>query len=140
MNHWRPSSRLSITPSSRLASLDVALERALVLEILAGELVEEADLPEHRADAAHLEMHPLDRLVSAARIVRAEACRSSPRGMKDRAGLEQRRAAVPPGPLGSRIAGILPFGLSERNSGALLVVLVEVDEMRLVGRARSPPA
>src|SRR5262245_55799262 len=36
----------------RLAGIAVA--RALVLEILAGELVEEADLAEHRADPSHL--------------------------------------------------------------------------------------
>jgi hypothetical protein len=36
----------------------------------AGEFVEEADLAEHGPDPAHLEMHPLDRLVTAGRIDR----------------------------------------------------------------------
>src|SRR6185437_6758572 len=39
---------------------DVALERTLVGDLLAGKFVEIADLAEHRSDAAHLEMHPLD--------------------------------------------------------------------------------
>ena len=47
---------------------DVAVARALVLEVLAGEFVEEADLAEHRADAAHLEHQPLDRLIARRRI------------------------------------------------------------------------
>src|SRR5258706_1731229 len=49
---------------------DVAIARALVLEILACELMEEADLAEHRADAGHLEHEPLDRLVARRRIRR----------------------------------------------------------------------
>ena len=51
---------------------DVAVARALVLEVLAGELVEEADLAEHRADAAHLEHQPLQRLVAAGGVARHE--------------------------------------------------------------------
>ncbi len=49
-----------------LGFADVAIARPLVLEVLAGEFVEEADLTEHRPDAADLEHHPLDRLVARA--------------------------------------------------------------------------
>ena len=37
---------------------DVAVTGTLVLEVLAGELVEETNLAEHRADPAHLEHQP----------------------------------------------------------------------------------
>src|SRR5277367_2200991 len=36
----------------------IAFERAFVLEVLARKFVEETQLAEHRADAAHLEEHP----------------------------------------------------------------------------------
>jgi hypothetical protein len=46
-------------------ALAIALQRALVLDLAAGEFVEEAELAEHRADRRHLEEHPLDGLVAA---------------------------------------------------------------------------
>src|SRR3546814_14162973 len=42
----------------------IAVTRALVLIVAAGEFVEEAELAEPRADAAPLPHHPLDRLVT----------------------------------------------------------------------------
>jgi hypothetical protein len=49
----RPARRWSSTPSRRrLRFGHVAVARALVLKVLAGEAVEEADLAEHRPDAA----------------------------------------------------------------------------------------
>src|ERR1700740_1606270 len=51
-----------------LGFADVAVAWALVLVLLAGELVEEADLAEHRAVAAHLEHQPLDGLVTTGRV------------------------------------------------------------------------
>jgi hypothetical protein len=46
----------------------VAVARALVRIVLARELIEEAELTEHRTDAAHLEHQPLDGLVARGRI------------------------------------------------------------------------
>src|SRR5690606_8442373 len=43
----------------------IAVARALVLDLAAGEFVEETELPEHRPYGRHLEEHPLDGLVAA---------------------------------------------------------------------------
>src|SRR5215831_209666 len=51
---------------------DIALQRTLVGDLLAGELVEKADLPEHRTDPAHLKMQPLDRFPTPDRIGRQQ--------------------------------------------------------------------
>ena len=59
---------------------DVAVARPLVLVVLAGELVEEADLAEHRPDPAHLEHQPLDRRVAAGRVGGHAAGRTCRRG------------------------------------------------------------
>ena len=96
---------------------DITLERPLVGKILAGEFMEEADLAEHRPDPAHLEMHPLDGLVSPRRRQPAKACRSFRRDIAGSRPDSNSGSGLPPGPSGSRIAGILPFGFSERNSG-----------------------
>src|SRR5262249_43259635 len=50
----------------------IALERAFVRDLPASELMEEADLAEHRADRRHLEEYPLERLVAASSITRQE--------------------------------------------------------------------
>src|ERR1041384_4793257 len=68
---------------------DIAIPRSLVLEFLAGEFVEEPELPEHRTDAAHLEHHPLDGLVTRRRVAWQEAPRLVGEVQQDRAGLEQ---------------------------------------------------
>src|SRR3546814_17924232 len=51
---------------------DVAVTRALVVVLLAGEAVEEAELAEHRPATAHLPHQPLDRLVARRRRLRQE--------------------------------------------------------------------
>jgi len=48
----------------------VAVARALVLVVLAGELAEKAQLAKHRADAAHLEHQPLDDQAAAFHVFR----------------------------------------------------------------------
>jgi hypothetical protein len=48
----------------------IAVTRAFVFIVFAGKLVEETELTKHRADAAHLEHQPLDRLVALRRILR----------------------------------------------------------------------
>jgi hypothetical protein len=78
--------------------------------------VEEADLAEHRADAAHLEHHPLQGLVAQRRIGGHELAGLLGQVHQDRARFEQRQRLAA-GPLGSMIAGILLFGFSDRNSG-----------------------
>jgi hypothetical protein len=94
---------------------DIALERPLVGNLLAGEFMEVADLAKHRADPADLEVHPLDGYRRAASAgtsfpaFSARYCRIAPDSNNP--------SGLPPGPFGSMIAGILPFGLSDRNSG-----------------------
>src|SRR6476620_11329946 len=97
-----------------LGLADVAFERPLVLEVLAGEFVEEADLAEHRTDAAHLEHHPLDRLVATRRIGRNELAGLVGEIEQDRARLEQRQR---PAARAVRVEdpGIFWYGLSDVN-------------------------
>ncbi|MOA59674.1 hypothetical protein D3C78_1843540 [compost metagenome] len=52
------------------AFVDVAVTGTFVLVVLAGELIEEPELAEHRPDATHLEHQPLDRLVTRRRLLR----------------------------------------------------------------------
>jgi hypothetical protein len=89
---------------------DVAVARTLVLVVLAGELVEEAELAEHGADAAHLEHQPLQRLVAPRRILRHELAGLLGQVQQDGARLEQRqrlaaRAIGDPGWPGSCCSG-----------------------------------
>src|SRR5581483_11545865 len=105
----------------------------LVLISLASELVEEADLAEHRSDAAHLEMHPLDGLPAARRVGRQQLAGLLGEILQDRAGLEQAER------LAARTVGIedcrnLAVWIERQKFGGLLVVLAEIDEMRLVGK------
>jgi hypothetical protein len=78
--------------------------------------VEEADLAEHRADAAHLEHQPLDGFVTAGRVLGSNwpvfSARYSRIAPDSNSG-----SGLPSGPLGSMMAGILLFGFSDRNSG-----------------------
>ena len=64
---------------------DVAIARALVLIVATGEFVEKPHLTEHRADAAHLEHEPLQRLVARGRVLRDEAARLLREVPEDRA-------------------------------------------------------
>jgi hypothetical protein len=48
---------------------DVAIARAFVFVVFACEFIEETDLAEHRADAAHLKHQPLNGLVARAGIL-----------------------------------------------------------------------
>jgi hypothetical protein len=79
--------------------------------------MEEADLAKHWPDATHLEVNPLDRLPSPHRIGREELAGLLGEVLQDRTRLSNSGSGAPPGPFGSRMAGILPFGLSDTNSG-----------------------
>jgi hypothetical protein len=96
--------------------------------------VEEAELAEHRADAAHLEHHPLDGLVAAGRILRDQLAGLVGEIQQDRAGFEQReRLAVRAVRIDDR--GDLVVRVQRQERGRELVVGVEAHEMRLVGQA-----
>ena len=115
------------------------LQRALVLELPARELVEVSDLPEHRPDERHLEEHPLDRLPAARRIGRDEAAGLLGEVEQDRARFEQRER------LAARPVGIddrrnLAVGIERQEFRRALLALADVDRMRLVRPARSPRA
>jgi hypothetical protein len=108
---------------------DVAIARTLVLEILAGELVEEADLAEHRADPRHLEHQPLQRLVALVRQEKLAALFGEVE--KDRAGFEQRQR------LSARTARIddrrdLAVRVERAEFRRVLVVVSKLDAVRLV--------
>jgi hypothetical protein len=115
MIHWRPAGAAPAPPAGG-GLVDVAVTRTLVLVLLAGELVEEADLAKHRADAAHLEHQPLDGFVTAGRVLGSNwpvfSARYSRIAPDSNSG-----SGLPSGPLGSMMAGILLFGFSDRNSG-----------------------
>src|SRR5712675_678604 len=110
---------------------DIALKWPLVGDLLAGEFVEIADLTEHRSDPAHLEVHPLDGLVSARRIVRQQLSGFLGEILQDRPGFEQpKRLAAGPVRIDDR--GDLAVRVQRQEFRRLLVVLVEVDKMHFV--------
>ncbi|MFK4603627.1 hypothetical protein ABIF57_003079 [Bradyrhizobium diazoefficiens] len=111
----------------------VAFERPLVLEILAGEFVEETDLAEHRPDPAHLEMHPLDGLVAARGILRQQLAGLLREILQNRPGLEQRQRPAA-GTVGIEDRRDLAVRIERQKLGRLLVVLAEIDKMDLVGK------
>ncbi|CAI8716477.1 hypothetical protein EMIT0158MI4_110027 [Burkholderia ambifaria] len=112
----------------------VAVARTLVLVVAAGELVEEADLAEHRADAAHLEHHPLDRLVAACGVLRDQLACLVGEIDQDRARFEQRqRPAVGAVRIDDRRD--LVVRVQRQEFGRHLVVRVEAHEVRLVRQA-----
>jgi Putative auto-transporter adhesin, head GIN domain len=84
--------------------------RALVFVVLAGELVEEADLSEHGPNASHLEHQPLEGLVEVRRILRHEPLRLLGQVDQDRTGLEQRQR------LGAAAATVDAFELDADNA------------------------
>src|SRR5712672_2205300 len=109
----------------------IALQSPLVGDLLAAELVEIADLTEHRSDPAHLEVHPLDGLVSARRIVRQQLSGFLGEILQDRPGFEQpERLAAGPVRIDDR--GDLAVRVQRQELWRLLVVLVEVDQMHFV--------
>ncbi|KGC52746.1 hypothetical protein DO65_4937 [Burkholderia pseudomallei] len=114
---------------------DVALARAFVLVLAARELVEEAELAEHRPDAAHLEHQPLDRLVAARGIGRDEPARLLGEIQQDRARFEQRER------LAARAVRIddrrnLVVRVQRQELGRHLIVRVEAHDVRLVRQLR----
>ncbi|MCY1420937.1 hypothetical protein D9M71_365750 [compost metagenome] len=114
--------------------LHVAVAGALILVILAGEFVEEAELAEHRADAAHLEHQPLDAFVAAGGVLRDQLAGLLRQVDEDGAGLEQRqRAAVRP--LGVDDRGNLVVRVEGEEFRRHLVVALEAHQVRLVGQA-----
>ena len=113
---------------------DVTLKRPLVGKILAGEFVEEADLPEHRPDPAHLKVQPLDGLVSQRRIIRQKLAGFVREILQDRPGLEQRQRLAA-GPVRIEDRWNLAVRVHRQEFRRLLVVLVEVDQMYLVGQS-----
>ena len=113
---------------------DVTLERPLVGKLLAGEFVEKADLPEHRPDPAHLEVQPLDGLLSPRRIGWQKLAGLLGEILQDRAGLEQRQRLAA-GPVRIEDGRDLAVRIQRQEFRRLLVVLVEVDQMHLVGQS-----
>jgi hypothetical protein len=113
---------------------DITLERPLVGKFLAGEFVEKADLAEHRPDPAHLEMQPLDGLVSPRRIGRQKLAGLVSEILQDRAGLEQRQRLAA-GPVRIENRRDLAVRIQLHEFRRLLVVLVEVDQMQLEGQS-----
>src|SRR6185437_5587446 len=110
---------------------DVALERTLVGDLLAGKFVEIADLAEHRPDAAHLEMYPLDGLVSARSVGRQQLTGFLGEILQDRPGFEQpERYAGRPIRIDDRRD--LAIRIERQELRRLLVILVEIDEVHLV--------
>src|SRR3546814_15066846 len=76
-----------------LRPVDVALQRPLVLVVLAGELVENPDLPAHRHERRHLDKPPRDSISTRARVY-AHGCTSGwGRGeqVRENAGRRRRR-------------------------------------------------
>ena len=97
-----------------LRFVHIALQRPLILVFAPGEFVEEADLAEYRPDRGHLEENPFDGLVAARRIGGHELAGLLGEIEQDGAGFEQ-TSGFPPGPSGSMIAGILPFGIEREE-------------------------
>jgi hypothetical protein len=113
---------------------DIAIARTLVLVLAAGELVEEADLAEHRADRGHLEEHPGQGLVALGRILGQELAGLLRQIDQDRAGLEQaerlsaRAVRIDDG-------GDLAVGVQRQEFRRPGLVLADVDRMRLIRQA-----
>src|SRR3546814_10225770 len=105
------------------------LTRALILIVAAGELGEEAELAEHRPDAAHLPHHPLDRLVTRSRIGRKELPALVGEIDQDRARFEQReRFAARSGRIVNR--GNLAIGIEREEGRIMAFVRHDVDAVR----------
>ena len=112
----------------------VALQRALVFDGLASELVEETHLAEHRADAAHLEHEPLQRLELARVVLGHELAALAREVDQNRARFEQREwLAV--GTVGVEDRGDLVVRVERQELGRHLVVGVERHAMHFVGQA-----
>ena len=109
---------------------DISRFRAGILDVFPGEMVEKSDLPEHRADAAHLEHQPLDGLIA---LCPGADQRAGLVGQidQDRARLEQRqrRAARP---VGVDDGGDLVVGVQRQECRAHLVIAGEIDQMGVV--------
>ena len=112
---------------------DVAVARPLVLEIPPGELVEEADLPEHRPDPAHLEHQPLQHAVAPGGVAGDEPAGLLGEIDEDRPRLEEpeRRAA---GAVRVDDRRDLAVRVQRQKGGTPLVAAVETDAVRLVGQ------
>src|SRR6202022_318642 len=102
-------------------------ERPLVRKVLAGEFVEEAELAEHRTDPAHLEVQPLDRLVSPRGISREQLSGLLGEILQDRTRLEQAER-LSTGSIRIEDRRDLAVRVQRQELRRLLVVLVEVDE------------
>src|SRR5665213_1226042 len=72
-----------------LRFVDEALQRPLILDVLAGEFVEKADLAEDRPDPRHLEEYPFHGLVALRRVFRHQLAGLFGEIDQDRAGLEK---------------------------------------------------
>src|SRR3546814_11629641 len=96
--------------------------------------VEEAELAEQRADAAHLPHHPLDRLVTRSRIGREELPALVGEIDQDRARFEQRErlSARPVGVIDRRD---LAVGIEREEGRIIAFVRHDVDAVRLVSKA-----
>eukprot|EP01022_Parablepharisma_sp_SALTPOND_P027435 TRINITY_DN665_c0_g3_i1.p1 TRINITY_DN665_c0_g3~~TRINITY_DN665_c0_g3_i1.p1 ORF type:complete len:1952 (-),score=631.07 TRINITY_DN665_c0_g3_i1:246-6101(-) len=114
--------------------IDVAVTRALVFVFLAGEAVEEAQLAKHRTDAAHLEHHPLDHLVTLGGILGDELAGLLGQVQQDRARFEQRQRLAA-GAIGIDDRGNLVVRIQRQERRRHLVVGLEADQVGFVGQA-----
>ena len=126
-----PARRSSSTRAAASTHRRSACSGRLSSHSRAREFMEEADLAEHRPDMPHLPQHPLQRLVPAragggsnSRSCRPDRSRIAPDSNK--------ASGFPSGPFGSMIAGILPLGFSDRNSGVQLSFVADHHQVRLV--------
>src|SRR5690349_2261444 len=109
----------------------VTIARPLVLEVFTGELVEKADLPEHRPHAPHLEHQPLDGLVALCPVPREELPALVGEVDEDRPRLEQRQRLAA-GAVGIDDCRDLAVRVERLELRRQLILAVEADEVRLV--------
>src|SRR5262249_21215620 len=112
--------------------VQIVCEGAFVGNLTTCELVEVADLAEHRPDEGHLKEQPLDRLTAARCITRQKTASLLGEIEQDRAGSEkpERRTA---GPVGINDRRNLAVRVQGQELRRLLLVHAEVDDVRLIG-------
>src|SRR6185312_4897207 len=109
---------------------DITVARPLVLPGPPGKLVEEADLAEHRTDAAHLEHEPLDRPIAGRGLAWEEAAGLLREIDQDRARLEERQGFAA-GTVGIDDRRDLVVGIEREKLRRHLLLALEADTVRL---------
>jgi hypothetical protein len=114
-----------------LRFVHVTLKRAFVLVFLAREFVEKSNLPKYRPDAADLEMDPLNGLDPARGVERNELAGFAGEIVKDRPGFEESER-LSAGTVRIEDRRNLSIWIERQEFRCVLVVLAEIDQMRLV--------